>query len=253
MGVRYSLFEGSTLSDTARFKPYREGINASFQFSNTANPFAVFQRLFGKAVPPAAPGAEQLEQSPDDRYARQLASQPVAGRSTRTAAFLPTVTKGWQVSLNFTSQRQRPVSGANVLDYDPTVLCQQFNTPALRLPYEQCVAQARTNPSTAVPVTSGLPGSPIYRVPNTTTLGGQMSFNITDHWAASWQTQYDFEHRDFATQIVSLQRDLHDWRAIFAFTQSPNGSFAFNFLISLKAEPDLKFDYHKATYKNEGF
>ncbi|HEX6599326.1 MAG TPA: putative LPS assembly protein LptD [Gemmatimonadaceae bacterium] len=253
LGVRYSLFQGSTLSDTAKFSPFREGITASFSFSNTANPFAVFQRIFGKAVPPATPGQARLDETQDDRYARQIASQPVAGRSTRTAAFLPTVTKGWQVSLNFTSQRQRPISGANVLDYDPTVLCQQFNTPALRLPYEQCVAQARTNPSTAVPVTSGLPGSPIYRVPNTTTLGGQMSFNITDHWAASWQTQYDFENRDFATQIVSLQRDLHDWRAIFAFTQSPNGSFAFNFLISLKAEPDLKFDYRKATYKTEGF
>jgi lipopolysaccharide transport LptD-like protein len=253
LGVRYSLFQGSTLSDTAKFSPFREGITASFQFSNTANPFAVFQRLFGKAVPPAAPGSERLDQPDDERYARQIASQPVAGRSSRNAAFLPTVTKGWQVSLQFTSQRQRPISGNNVLDYDPTILCQQFNTPALRLAFEQCVAQARTNPSTAVPVTSGLPGSPIYRVPNTTTLGGQMNFNITEHWAASWQTQYDFENRDFATQIVSLQRDLHDWRAIFAFTQSPNGSFAFNFLISLKAEPDLKFDYHKATYRNEGF
>lgn len=253
LGVRYSLFEGSTLSDTAKFSPFREGISASFSFSNTANPFAVFQRLFGKAAPPATPGQARLDETQDDRYARQIASQPVAGRSTRTAAFLPTVTKGWQVSLNFTSQRQRPISGANVLDYDPTVLCQQFNAPGLTLVYQQCVAQARTNPSTAVPVTSGLPGSPIYRVPNTTTLGGQMSFNITDHWAASWQTQYDFENRDFATQIVSLQRDLHDWRAIFAFTQSPMGSFAFNFLISLKAEPDLKFDYRKATYKNEGF
>ena len=253
LGVRYSLFEGSTLSDTARFKPFREGINASFQFSNTANPFAVFQRLFGKAVPPSAAGATQLDQTPDDRYARQVASQPVAGRATRGAAFLPTVTRGWQVSLDFTSSRQRPISGANVLDYDPSVLCAQFNTPSLRLFYDQCVAQARANPTTAVPVTSGLPGSPIYRVPNTTTLGGQASFNVTEHWAASWQTQYDFENHDFATQIVSLQRDLHDWRAIFAFTQSPTGSFAFNFLISLKAEPDLKFDYHKSTYRNEGF
>ena len=253
LGVRYSLFEGSTLSDTAKFNPFREGITASFTFSNTANPFAVFQRLFGKAAAPATPGQTRLDETQDDRYARQVASQPVAGRSSRTAAFLPTVTKGWQVSLNFTSQRQRPISGANVLDYDPTILCQPYNSPSLRLVYEQCVAQARTNPSTAVPVTSGLPGSPIYRVPNTTTLGGQASFNITDHWAASWQTQYDFENRDFATQIVSLQRDLHDWRAIFAFTQSPTGSFAFNFLISLKAEPDLKFDYHKSTYRNEGF
>jgi hypothetical protein len=253
LGVRYSLFEGSTLSDTAKFSPFREGITASFTFSNTANPFAVFQRLFGKAVPLTTPGQGQLDETLDDRYARQIASQPVAGRSSRNAAFLPTVRKGWEVSLNFTSQRQRPVSGANVTEVDPAILCQNYNTPALRLVYEQCVAQARTTPSAAVPVTSGLPGSPIYRVPNTTTLGGQMSFNVTDHWSASWNTMYDFENRNFATQIVSLQRDLHDWRAIFAFTQSPTGSFAFNFLISLKAEPDLKFDYHKSTYKNEGF
>jgi hypothetical protein len=47
--------------------------------------------------------------------------------------------------------------------------------------------------------------------------------------------------------MVTLQRDLHDWRATFAFTQSPNGNFAFSFFIALKAEPDLKFDYNKAT------
>ena len=253
LGVRYSLFEGSTVSDSAKFSPFREGISASFSFSNTANPFAVFQRLFGKAVPQTTPSADQLQAPADDRYARQVASQPVAGRSSRSAAFLPTVTKGWQASFTFSSSRQRPISGANVLDFDPAILCAQFNTPALRLAYEQCVAQARTNPSTAVPVTSGLIGSPIYRVPSTTTLGSNLNFNVTEHWAASWQTMYDFENRNFATQIVSLQRDLHDWRAIFAFTQSPTGSFAFNFLISLKAEPALKFDYHKATYKNEGF
>ena len=253
LGVRYSLFEGSTVSDSAKFSPFRSGVTASFQFSNTANPFAVFQRLFGKSVPQSVPSNEALDKPADDRYARQLASQPVAGRSARNAAFLPTVSEGWKVSLTFSSSRQRPISGANVLQFDPAILCSQFDTPALQLAYEQCVAQARTNSNPAVPVGSGLPGSPVYRVPNTTTLGGDLSFNITDHWSASWNTMYDFEHRDFATQIVSLQRDLHDWRAIFAFTQSPTGSFAFNFLISLKAEPDLKFDYHKSSYKNEGF
>ena len=104
-----------------------------------------------------------------------------------------------------------------------------------------------------VPITSGLIGSPIYRYPNSTSLSGNLSFNVTQHWAATWNTSYDFENKNFASQIVSLQRDLHDWRANFAFTQSPNGSFAFNFLISLKAEPDLKFDYRKSTYKNQGF
>jgi hypothetical protein len=76
---------------------------------------------------------------------------------------------------------------------------------------------------------------------------------VTEHWSATYQTNYDFELRNFATQIVSLQRDLHDWRAIFGFTQGANGAFAFIFNISLKAEPALKFDYNKATYRGAGF
>ena len=254
VGVDYSLFEGSTISDSAKFKPYRERITASVQFSNTANPFAVFSRIFGKAVPPTAPSADRIEPPADNRFAQQIASQPVAGRAARTAAFLPTATQGWQASFNFTSARQRPPTGVgrNVIAFDPAVQCIQFNTPALRLAYDQCVARARTNPSPETPITSGLSGAPIYLTPATTSLASNLNFNLTQKWAASWQTQYDFEARNFASQIVSLQRDLHDWRAIFAFTQSPNGSFAFNFLVSLKAEPELKFDYHKSTFRNEG-
>jgi hypothetical protein len=253
VGVNYSLFEGSTLSDSAKFKPFRENITSSFSFSNTANPFAVFSRIFGRAVPPTAPGTDQLQPSGDDRYQREIASQPVAGRAARNAAFLPTVTKGWQASFTFTAARQRPpVNGRNVVQFDPALQCALLNTPLLRLQYDQCVANARTNPAPTVPIGSGSIGAPIYIMPPTTSLGSSLSFNLTQYWAASWQTQYDFEAHNFASQIVSLQRDLHDWRAIFAFTQSPNGSFAFNFLISLKAEPEMKFDYHKATYRNEG-
>jgi hypothetical protein len=253
LGVGYSLFEGSTVSDSARFSPFRTNLNASFSFSNTANPFAVFSRLFGRAVPAAAPGTDALQRPADDRYARQVASQPVAGRAARNAAYLPTITKGWQASLAFTSTRQRPVTGANVIAFDPATRCTMFSSPALRLAYDQCVARERTSPTIEVPVTSGLIGAPYYRVPNMTSLNSNLNFNITEHWAGSWQTTYDFEQRSFASQIVSLQRDLHDWRAIFAFTQGPTGSFSFNFLISLKAEPALKFDYHKSTYRGVGY
>jgi hypothetical protein len=256
VGVDYSLFQGSTISDSAKFSPYRERITAGMSFSNTANPFAVFARLFGRAVPASAPSTDQLQAPGDDRYARQVASQPVAGRAARNAAFLPTLTKGWQASFTFSSYRPRPIGdGANVIDYDAAARCVQFNTTELRRLgyYDQCIARESTNSSPPTPVTSGLAGAPVYRQPNVTTLGSNLNFNVTEHWAASWMTTYDFEHRNFASQVVSLQRDLHDWRAIFAFTQSPTGSFSFNFLISLKAEPDLKFDYHKSTYKNEGF
>ncbi len=85
-----------------------------------------------------------------------------------------------------------------------------------------------------------------------TTLQGSTSFNITPKWAAQWQTTYDFQQHNFASQVVSLQRDLHDWRAIFSFTQSPTGSFAFSFFVALKAEPALKFNYDKQTYRSPG-
>ena len=87
----------------------------------------------------------------------------------------------------------------------------------------------------------------VYHIPPTTSLNCDISFNLTPKWAAHWQTTYDFERHEFASHIVQLQRELHDWRAIFGFTQSPNGNFAFNFTIALKAEPDLKFDYNRKT------
>jgi hypothetical protein len=254
VGVDYSLFDGSSVSDTAKFNPFRERITAAFSFSNTNNPFAIFTRIFGRAVPQDEPGAGRVNPPPDNRYATQIASQPVAGRASRTAAFRPEVPTGWQASFSFTSTRQRPPTGSqqNVIAIDPALQCAALNSPALKLAFDRCVAQAKLNPIPIVPPGSGLPGAPIYITPPVTSLSSQVALNLTEHWSANWQTQYDFEGHDFASQIVSLQRDLHDWRAIFAFTQSPNGSFAFNFLISLKAEPQLKFDYHKSTYRNEG-
>ena len=72
---------------------------------------------------------------------------------------------------------------------------------------------------------------------------------LTPSWAGTWTTNYDFEAHKFGSHTVALQRDLHDWKAIFGFTQAPNGNFAFNFFIALNAEPDLKFNYDRATYR----
>ena len=76
-----------------------------------------------------------------------------------------------------------------------------------------------------------------------------MNFHLTPKWAGTWTTNYDFRAKKFGSHTVTLQRQLHDWRAIFAFTQAPNGNFAFNFFIALNAEPDLKFNYDKSTYR----
>jgi hypothetical protein len=91
-------------------------------------------------------------------------------------------------------------------------------------------------------------GGVAFRIPPTTSVSGNMTFNLTRNWAVQWQTMYDAERGEFATQVVSLQRDLKDWRANFGFSQAANGNFAFTFLIALKPAPDLKLDYYRPGY-----
>ena len=120
-----------------------------------------------------------------------------------------------------------------------------------RVAFDRCVADARANPTTEAPVTTPQAGGAVYRIPAATSIGTDIRFSLTPRWTGSWNTSYDVERGEFASHIVQLQRDLHDWRATFSFTQSPTGSFAFSFFIALKAEPDLKFDYNRATYRQE--
>jgi hypothetical protein len=115
---------------------------------------------------------------------------------------------------------------------------------------DACLANVRAQPTTDVPVVSATAGGPLYKIPPTTSINSNISFNLTPKWAAQWTTTYDVEAHEFASHMVSLQRELHDWRAIFGFTQSPNGNFAFNFSIALKADPDIKADYNRATVRS---
>ena len=256
LNTSHSLFKGSTLSDTAVFKPYLENVSATLSLNQNSGIFAAFARIFGRAVPARPPGtaqAEQIAQTRQDAIADQVLSQPVAGSEARNAQFNVPSGRGWQGSFTFTSQRPRPVSGTNVVDVDPAVICEQYRTiPAT---FNLC----RANPVTFGAANGGIdPNSntigrngTIYRTPPQTNLGSNMSFDITPHWSAAWSTQYDFRGKDFASQIVTLQRELHDWRAIFGFTKGPNGSFAFTFFISLNAQPDLKFDYDRRSYRQQ--
>jgi hypothetical protein len=132
-----------------------------------------------------------------------------------------------------------------VVDFDPELEC--ANVRSDRLAFEDCVLRLSRNPPAQEP--SALPGAAITRYPAQTSLGSQLSFDLTPNWTSSWQTSYDFTRNEFADHVVSLQRNLHDWRAVFAFTQSPNGNFAFSFFIALKAQPDLKFDYDQRSYR----
>ena len=254
----YSLFQGDTRSDTAVFKPYRESVSASFSINRRSGIFALIGRVFGRPVPLDEPGDVKTTTSttaPDDdsQFAQQVASQPVAGSESRNAQFNVPTGEGFQASLTLSSTRQRPVTGNNVLAYSPEQLCAALRESVIPGIYDQCVSNPGQFPS-ITGITPGTDnsfanqttrGGPIYRSPPQTTIGAQTSFNITPKWAAQWSTSYDVRQKEFASHVVTLQRELHDWRAIFSFTQAPNGAFAFTFFISLNAQPDLKFNYDR--------
>ncbi len=246
--VRYSLYQGDILSDSARFKPFREGIDASFTVNGQSGIFGVLSRVFGRAVPAKNPQIERVEPSPDDALANRVASTPVAGISARNRQFNVPETAGWQATLQYSSSRQRPPTGNGiVIDEDPTSKCLIYQ--ANPIVYQQCVQAEAANSNGGVAITRTTAGGPFIRTPPRDNLQSQMSFHLTPKWSGSWITNYDFQARKFGSHQVSLQRALHDWKAIFAFTQAPNGNFAFNFFIALNAEPDLKFNYDKQTYR----
>jgi hypothetical protein len=256
----YSLFRGDPVSDTAVFKPYMESVSASLNLARGNNPFTVLTRLFARAVPndqrpTSVPTPDQTTGRSDDDYVRQVANQPVAGSGARGSQFVLPPANGWSAALTFSSQRSRPITGNNVVEVDPlqrcrTLAAQLSNNPLF---FEQCAIQAQSATTTTAqnPIQPGISGATIYRNPPVTSLGGDFRFGLTEKWSVSWNTQYDFVRHEFAQHVVTLQRDLHDWRAVFAFTQSPNGNFAFNFFIALKAEPDLKFDYNRNTIRSQ--
>ena len=247
--VGWSLYQGDVQSDTARFKPFRENIGASLTLNSQSGIFGVISRIFGKAVPEAHPQIEKISPSPEDALANRVASTPVAGITARQTQYSVPTTQGWQLNLTYSSHRQRPPTGNGVI-IDQNFIGQQC-LPLLANPilHQQCIDQARAQASNALPINSGISGTPFIRVPPSDNLASQMNFNLTQNWSGSWGTNYDFQAKKFGTHQVTLQRQLHDWRAIFGFSQASNGNFAFNFFIALNAEPDLKFNYDKQTYR----
>jgi hypothetical protein len=121
------------------------------------------------------------------------------------------------------------------------------------LAYDQCILNAQNAPATGLTTGQSAIGAPVFISPPTQNVSASMSFNITQHWAAQWSTQYDVVRARFASQQIGLQRELHDWNAVFSFTQAPNGNFSFNFFIALKAQPELKFNYDRQTYRSSSF
>ncbi|HSJ62543.1 MAG TPA: putative LPS assembly protein LptD [Gemmatimonadaceae bacterium] len=247
--VGYSLFEGNPVSDTARFDPYRTDISIDMSIGADNHPFSALTRIFGQAVPPTADdtlaGLADVDSAGQPSALAQGAQ--IAGTSGSRNPMGINVGRGWQASLQFSTRRSRPVRGDNVEIFDPEVQCARFSQDPIL--FRRCQDLALSARDSALQT---IEGGVVTQFPPTSTLRGNFTFNLTPRWAVQWGTGYDFERSEFADHTVTLQRELHDWRAIFAFTQAPNGNFAFNFFIALKAAPDIRFDYNRRTYRPGG-
>lgn len=252
-GADYSLFQGSVLSDSATFSPYLTSIRASLNL-DARNPLVQFvTRLLGVRSVPASRDtavASAARGAPDQPGSRLGGTTSVAGQAIRGGVELPSG-RGFDAQLSFSKSQQRPPVGGHVIQYDPALQCAPLKD-LNPLQYDLCVRSALAAPPQDVSNTQTTAGGSFIRYPPQTNIQGRTNFNLTERWSASWSTNYDLERKEFGSQTVSLQRDLHDWRAAFGFTQAPNGNFAFTFFISLKAEPDVKFDYNRTSYRQGG-
>jgi hypothetical protein len=91
-----------------------------------------------------------------------------------------------------------------------------------------------------------IPGS-LISTPSQQSLALSTTFSPTAFWSVSWSTQYNISASRFESQVVRLERDLHEWRAGFSFVRNPNGNVAFYFSIYLSDLPELKVGYNQTT------
>lgn len=255
VGMNYSLFQGDPVSDTAVFKPYREGVRASMNLDANSPIVRGLARLVGIRMADsssrerdAGRGQGRELEDPGLRGRGAGGDNFIAGRSIGGNRMGSTMQipsgQGWRVNLSYTGNRMRPPVGDNVRDFDPRDQCQALQDQVLQT---QCLNQF----ATGSPTSNGLPfnettrGATLYRMPAQGNVNGSMSFHVTNLWSAQWQTSYDVVRSEFAQHAVTLQREMHDWDAIFSFVRAPNGNFAFTFNIALRAQPDIKLDFDR--------
>ena len=247
----YELFQGDPMSDTATFSPYRTDFGVTFSMNGRSAVVAMLGRLVGIRsdieTPADARSRGSAEGAPPPQRPMNAAGSGARGMQTS----VPTG-QGWTLNLQYNAARQRPPRGGTQISNDPTALCESQKSFGFAV-YDQCVLQAQNAPATGLTSGQSAIGAPVFISPPPQNVTGSMSFNITPLWAAQWSTQYDVTRARFASQQVGLQREMHDWNAVFSFSQTPNGNFSFNFFIALKAQPELKFNYDRQTYRSSGY
>jgi hypothetical protein len=247
----YELFQGDPMSDTALFKPFRSDLGINFSLDGKSGLVALIGRLFGRREsiepPDAADSLTTARRS--DFTQRGGGALSAAGSRARGAPVAMPAGQGWQLSLTYNASRQRPPMGGEQIAPDPAAQCRAIFVPN-SFEFDNCVLTAATSPPPGFePGGFTTPGGPVFvRAPNEN-VSGNLAFDLTQHWSTTMTAQYDMVRRDFGSLQVGLQRELHDWNAVFSFTRAPNGNFAFNFFIALKASPELKFNYDRRSVR----
>ncbi len=254
-GTRYSLFQGNPISDTAVFKPFREEIRASLRLDRTTGIVQWISRFFGgkefKPAPSNLTAADSMQIRSSQGINPQGVSRGLSSNQIRPALGAIPSGQGWSVNLSYSSNKQRPPVGQNVQTLAPveercaTLLAANTNPFAL----QECINLNGILPGQDNNALTVGAGSPIYINPPVRSLQVQTSFNVTPKWAMQWSTTYDAVRGQFAAQTVSLQRELHDWRANFNFMQAPNGNFSFSFAIALKAQQEVRLPFNATSFR----
>ena len=250
----YSIFQGDPLSDTAKVSLFRTDMGATFSLNGKSPILAVIGRLFGGSgsLDDGAVGTGRKPNIADDVASAQRAQMSAAGSRRRgNSVGIPGAgAGGWSLNLQYNSTRQRPPVGGTIIANDITATCAPLRLN--QIAYDNCVLNAQNSPPAGTTTNGYAIGAPTFVSPPTQNITSNLSFNVTENWSAQWSTSYDVVRARFATQQVALQRQLHDWTTTFSFNQTANGAFSFNFFIALKAQPALKFNYDKSTYRSSG-
>jgi hypothetical protein len=207
----HDLWAGTVGNDTTRFDPFLTSVSARFSLSGTtiANLFALITGAETRPDTDQPPGAED---DLEDRGEDDLL-QPVG-----TATAPP---RGLDPAIDRLGSRPRRGRGLTIgVTYDDQ----------RRRPVEGAETQAATSTTNR-------------------TLGLQFGFSPTTNWSVSWNTQYNLTTDEFGQHVVRFDRDMHRWRATFAFVKAPNGNFAFNFFVSLTDQPEIKFQYDQRSVR----
>jgi lipopolysaccharide assembly outer membrane protein LptD (OstA) len=251
----YDLFQGDMASDTATFDPFRTDFGVTFSLDGKSGLVALVGRLFGRkaSLETDSTTSANRQNANDLNVDRQSRNMNAAGGGNMRGMQMALPTgQGWNLNIQYNAARQRRPRGGTQILNNPEQLCES-QRPFGVLAYDLCIQNAQSSPPTGSNSGQSAIGAPVFLQPPTQNVNATMSFNITENWAAQWTTQYDVVRSRFSSQQIGLQRAMHDWNAVFAFSQTPSGTFAFNFFIALKAQPELKFNYDRQTYRSNNF